>query len=71
MWVSACYVTERVHTSQNVSLVHVVCAEDSDSAGSAVLQQRPHLVSGTGVHAGRGLVQEQDLRGADTMQTAQ
>lgn len=53
--------TGRVHTSKNVSLVHVVCAEDGDSAGSAALQQRPHLVSGAGVHACCGLVQEKDL----------
>lgn len=50
-----------IHTSEDVGLVHVVCAEHSDSAGPAALQQRPHLVPGAGVHAGRGLIQEQDL----------
>lgn len=63
-------VGDRVHTSENVRLVHVVCAEDDDSAGSAALQQWPDLVSGTGVHARRGLVQEQDLTGTNIMQTA-
>lgn len=33
-----CMLCNRVHTSENVSLVHVVRAEDSDSAGSAALQ---------------------------------
>lgn len=61
----------QIRTSKNVSLIHVVCAENSDSASSAVLQQRPHLVSGAGVHACRGLVQEQDLTGTNMMQTAQ
>lgn len=53
----------RVNTSKYVSLIHVVCAEDSDSARPAALQQGPHLVSGAGVHACCGLVQEQDLKG--------
>lgn len=65
------HVTKRVQTSKNVSLVHVVCGKDSDSAGSAVLQQRPDLVSGAGVHACCGLVQEQDLTGTNMTQTAQ
>lgn len=60
-----------VHTSQDVSFVHVVRAEDCDSAGSAALQQRPHLMSGAGVHAGCGLVQEQNLTGSNMIQTAQ
>lgn len=51
-----------VGTSKYVGLVHVVCAEDSDSARSAALQQGPHLMPGAGVHACRGLVQEQDLK---------
>lgn len=52
-------------TSENVSLIHVVSAEDSDSASSAALQQRPDLVSGAGVHACCGLIQEQDLSPAN------
>lgn len=59
-----------VCTSKYVSLIHVVCAEDSDSARLAVLQQRPHLVSGAGVHACGGLIQEQDLKGNNPKPTS-
>lgn len=55
----------RVPTGQDVRLVHVVRAEHDDSAGSAALQQRPHLVPGAGVHARRGLVQQEDLPGTE------
>lgn len=51
-----------VCTSKYVRLIHVVCAEDGDSAGPAALQQGPDLVPGAGVHACCGLVQEQDLK---------
>lgn len=52
----------KLSTSQDIGLVHVVGAEDDDPPGSPALQQRPHLVSGAGIHACRGFIQEEDLQ---------
>lgn len=48
-------------TSQDVSLVHEVCAEHSDTVGFPVPQQVPDDVARAGIHPRRGLVQQQDL----------
>lgn len=53
---------KKVSTSQDIGLVHVVGAEDDDPPGSPALQQRPHLVSGAGIHTCRGFIQEEDLQ---------
>lgn len=50
-----------VSTSQNVRLVHVVGAEHNDPLSSPAPEQRPHLVSGGGIHTCRGFIQEEDL----------
>lgn len=47
---------EKVGTSQDVGLIHVVGAEDGHPASSPALQQSPHLVSGAGIHTCCGLI---------------
>lgn len=53
---------KKVRTSQDIGLVHVVGADDDDPPGSPALQQRPHLVSGAGIHTCCGFIQEEDLQ---------
>lgn len=48
-------------TSQDVSLVHEVGAEHSDTVGFPAPQQVPHDVARAGIHPCRGLVQQQNL----------